>query len=254
VIVELFGPPGVGKSTFACVLAAKLKEHGVAAELILSYRPAERVVSLNGCAIAGTVPRAVVIRRLARPALEMMLALARQPLVNAHDLMSAVSIVRKLPPKNVLNAVREVQYITRLSNSWHRASRAGHVVVFDQAYVQAIYSLASLSGVTDEALLAQTLELIPRPDLYVRLEAPLEILRERLDRRKCLQSTIERLFELTTQANRESIAIIDRLNNVLRERQQHVNCIASLDSWSLQQGAEMTVQQIIANIKQEHMG
>ena len=39
-IVELFGPPGAGKTTFARTLAAHLRERGHTVDLILSHRPA----------------------------------------------------------------------------------------------------------------------------------------------------------------------------------------------------------------------
>ena len=40
-IIELFGPPGSGKTTFARSLAARLRERGHTVDLILSHRPAE---------------------------------------------------------------------------------------------------------------------------------------------------------------------------------------------------------------------
>lgn len=249
-IIELFGPPGVGKTTFSRALAARLKECGAAAELILSYRPAERLASLD---LFATPPaQAVVARRLARPVVEM-LALARHPFANVQDFISAVSLVRKLPPRTFLSAVREVQYIARLSNSWHRASHPTNIAVFDQGYVQAVYSLALLSGTTDEALLADALESAPRPDLLIRLEASLEVLRARLHRRKCLQSAIERLFELKVQADPEAMAITERLNSVLSKRGQPVTCIASLDKCSLDQGVERAARQIMRELTTVHM-
>jgi thymidylate kinase len=248
-IIELFGPPGSGKTTFAHALAAALKERAATTELILSYRPAERVVSLDSCATAPA--QAVVARRLARPIVEV-LALARHPLVNVQGVISAVNLVRKLPPRTVLSALREVQYIARLSNSWHRASHAPHIVVFDQAYVQAVYSLALLSGVTDETLLADALKFAPKPDLLIRLEAPLEVLRARLHHRKCLQGAIERLFELRVQADPKSMAITERLSNALRERGQPVTCIASLDEGALRQGVKRTVRQIMGKMPALH--
>ena len=41
-IVELFGPPGVGKTTFASALTAFLRQRGQAVDSLMSYRPAEQ--------------------------------------------------------------------------------------------------------------------------------------------------------------------------------------------------------------------
>ena len=42
-IVEIFGPQGVGKTTFARALAAELQNQHQNVDLVLSYRPAERL-------------------------------------------------------------------------------------------------------------------------------------------------------------------------------------------------------------------
>jgi len=42
-IIELFGPQGVGKTTFARALSAELRERHQIVDLVLSYRPAERL-------------------------------------------------------------------------------------------------------------------------------------------------------------------------------------------------------------------
>ncbi len=139
-IIELFGPPGAGKTTFAQALAARLRERGHVAELVLSYRSAERLRCLDPCV---AVPRphqtAAVVHRLTRPVVEM-LTLARHPFVNSHDVSTAVNLIRILPPRNLVWSIRLSQYISRLSHSWYQASAAGHIVLFDQAYVQAVCS------------------------------------------------------------------------------------------------------------------
>ena len=40
-VVEIFGPPAVGKTTLSRALAERLRERGFAVDLALSYRPSE---------------------------------------------------------------------------------------------------------------------------------------------------------------------------------------------------------------------
>ena len=59
-IVELFGPAGAGKTTFAHALRERLSASGHSARVVLSYQPGLEVLSLDpGGAIAA-------IRRIAR--------------------------------------------------------------------------------------------------------------------------------------------------------------------------------------------
>ena len=51
-IVELFGPSAVGKTTFAAALTLGMREHGCPIEPVVSYRPAEQEAgqgALGGC-------------------------------------------------------------------------------------------------------------------------------------------------------------------------------------------------------------
>ncbi len=81
-IIELFGPPGAGKTTFARALTDRLRESGHLAELRLSYRPTERLPVLNRCGAAAGRYQNVDIHRLSRPLLEM-LTIARHPIANS---------------------------------------------------------------------------------------------------------------------------------------------------------------------------
>ncbi len=253
-IIELFGPPGAGKTTFAHALAARLRERGHVAELVLSYRSAERLRCLDPCV---AVPRphqtAAVVHRLTRPVVEM-LTLARHPFVNSHDVSTAVNLIRILPPRNLVWSIRLSQYISRLSHSWYRASGAGHIVLFDQAYVQAVCSLAVLGRAADETVLARALNVTPKSDLLIRLDAPRDVLKARLYERHRLQGAIERLFELDLKRNIESIQVIDRLHDLLRRSGQPVTCASSLDQRSLRESIEKIEQQLLVKFPTQRTG
>ena len=73
-IVELFGPPGVGKTTFACAVADRLRERGRDVKLVLSYRPSEDpLASRAGASRAEGLARLRIpaaLQRLVRPMVE----------------------------------------------------------------------------------------------------------------------------------------------------------------------------------------
>src|SRR5208282_3729723 len=72
-MIELFGAPGAGKTTFATALAERLQEKGCTVELVLSYRPAESARSPGSSAWPGVDhPLASGLRRMGRAAGEMV--------------------------------------------------------------------------------------------------------------------------------------------------------------------------------------
>jgi thymidylate kinase len=232
-IIELFGAPGSGKTTFARALAARLREHGQRADLVISYRPAERLP--NGDSRAGSQPphqSAAVVSRVTRPLVEM-LTLARHPVVNSHSVATALNLIRLVPPKKMIWSIRLSQYISRLSHSWNQARKVGHVVLFDQAYIQAICSLATVSLDIDDSLLELALDYVPKPDLVVFLHAPLEILSARLRERHRKQGPIERMLELGVEHTLESKYIIDRVHELVCARGQPIATASSIEAQSL---------------------
>ena len=247
-IIELFGPPGAGKTTFARALTVRLQEHGHHAELRLSLRPTELLADIDPRRAAAGRHQNVVIHRLSRPLAEM-LTIARHPLANSRDVKTAVHLVRLLPQTNVFASIKNTQYISRLSHSWHEKSRAAHIVLFDQAFVQAVCSLALLTEVANDAAIANALDYAPKSDLLIRLEAPSELLTARLHDRRRLHSTIEQLFERDLKTSLASIPIIDRLHNLLLQRGRSVLSASSLDQRSLDESVNMIVKEVIANFK-----
>lgn len=144
-----------------------------------------------------------------------------------------------LPPKNMFWSMRMGQYVVRLSHAWQQASRADHIVLFDQAFVQAVCSLISHGQALDEASIAQALDYVPKPDLLVRLNAPHETLKARLHDRIWRQGRIERLFEPYQRTKPDLIHIIDHVHELLRRRGQPVIHAASIDQDSLRDGVDL---------------
>jgi hypothetical protein len=118
-----------------------------------------------------------------------------------------------------------------------------HIVIFDQAYVQALCSLAVLRRV-DETVLAQALDFAPKADLLIRMSAPLEVVKSRLHDRTCRQGAIERMLERRLDVNLDFIQISDHLEQLLRSRGRPVVCVSSLDRQSLCEGVERIEQEL----------
>lgn len=245
-IVELFGPPGAGKTTFAQALAARLHEHGHAVDLILSHRPGERS-PCDKSPVSDRRRRQILpmISRLAGP-FGKMLSMARHPFAVSRDVTAALTLIRVMPPPDVLWQLRLTQYLMRLSQTWAQAADAGRIVLLDQAYVQAVCSLAMLSGTTDETLISQALDHAPKPDLAVLLSAPTEVVKIRLRDRERHASRMERLLELDLATNLKSLAIVECLDAVLRKKGMQVAYAASLDQGSLRESVERVEAKILA--------
>lgn len=252
-IIELFGPPGAGKTTFARALAARLRERNYTVDLVLSHRPAERVASENGRAKASTGRKmSFAIRRLARP-LTDLLSMILQPQGISRDLGTALKLIKILPPSTTFSSLRLLQYMSRLSHAWFRTSNAGHIVLFDQAFVQVVCSLALLCSIADEALISYALDFVPEPDLLIHLDAPTNILEERLRDRHHLGSRIERLLELDLSTSLNSSAIINLLHELLERKGWDVVSTSSLDPASLAAAVEQIERQITGIVgRQEH--
>lgn len=235
-IIELFGPPGVGKTTFAGALAERLRERGRIVELISSHRETRSSqFDDSGASASPRLKAPGPVRRLARPAVEMV-AVAGDLSTQPRDAAIASELVRILPPSGILWSLRLRQYLLRLLRLWRRASQASHIVLFDQGCVQAVCSLAVLGRATDRNRIAQALASLPTSDLLIGLTAPRIILEDRLQRR--FRSPVERLFGISLDLNLRFVAIFEEMDDLLRSRAKHTAKVDCLDKRTLADAIE----------------
>ncbi|WP_296745901.1 AAA family ATPase [Mesorhizobium sp.] len=208
-IVEFVGPAGAGKTTFAHALCRQLRKHGQTATVVLTYQPGGKQSRLDPGGMVSALLR--VANAIADP-----IVIGCRPFANAVIFRIAASLVRTLPPRNAMWLARFSQYVLRLAYVWNQSLARDEVVIFDQAFVQAVASLALFNGTADEVALAHALEIIPRSDLVVRIDAPQELREARLNDRRRRQNFAERLFEAGLSTNLKSAAVVERVIELLK--------------------------------------
>lgn len=241
-IIELFGPPGSGKTTFAYALSHRLRERGYASSVVLSYRPGDANSALDP---GGIITAARRITRAVFVTFSMTFLLFGDP----SEFSLAISLVRMLPPKSLIWRIRLGQYIARLSKCWSNHCNSEEIVIFDQAFVQAVCSLALFNQAADERSLERALAVTPKADVVIRLDAPREVLEARLHHRLRHEAMIERLFEAKLRTNLEAGPIVERVHDLLRKAGGTIACFSALDQPALREAIGTVEEEILAKLR-----
>jgi DNA polymerase III delta prime subunit len=231
VIVEFFGPPGAGKTTFAHALAARLREDCQTVEVRLSARPGEeRAISAFNAEVSTRQSLIDPLRRLGRP-LAQLIALKFTG-ARAND-SSTDTLVANLPGGHQIAGLRMRQYLVRLSAAWRSARNSECITIFDQGYVQAVSSiLLTMERASDDDTMAM-LSVTPPSDLAIRIEAPISDIEGRLRRRGHTIGRLGRLFESNLGKPIDHAQAADWLQSGLRRTGRAVLSVTSADNQPL---------------------
>ncbi len=223
-IIELFGAPGSGKTTFAHNLAERLRARGYQVGMLLSLRPDEGDARRTG----RTSSLAAAAMRLIRP-IDRLMHDVRRAALHGAELDATWRLLRAMPPRGPLWSIRLYRYALHLNCAWPAARQTSHPVLVDQGFVQLLGSLAVLSGTTDLSRIANLLRIIPAPDLLIRVQASDETLRHRLEARLAGQGWLERRLEFPVEENLRLASVLGDLCLLLRQSCREVISLCSTD-------------------------
>lgn len=240
-LIELYGPPGCGKTTFAHALAQRMQTRGFTAEVLLSYQP--------GTYRSSTDPAGLVYatRRVLSAAANLIVMTCKAA-AKRRSFALAVKLIATLPPRNPVWLLRYSQYILRLADTWDHRSVDG-IAIFDQAFVQAVCSLALLRCGADDLSLNKALNIIPESDLTIRLDVPKAVLTSRLAGRMKRESFMERLFEADVGTNLRATEIVDRLDLLLGTRGRPIMSFSPIDNLALEEALSRTEEEIMNKLQ-----
>lgn len=225
--IEIFGPPAAGKTTLARAVVADLALHGLDVQLAISARAEE----------TGAGRMSALGARLSK------LGGAAAQIIWSDPLAEALLHLMPLPHWSA--SLRRRRYISGLA----RFAFVDRLLVQDQGYLCAIAGLALDSKRSDDRTLERALDVIPLPDIAVRLCVSLDISGIRLGQRHAKQGFAARALERSpthTNALEDIFALIDAK---LQMRNLRVLRVSGQDHSDLQSAVKLIATTALARVQ-----
>jgi len=207
-IVETFGPPGAGKTTFSDALVERLRERGYIVDQMLTLPRPKAELLCRG----GVIP--AIVRLI--HAVFVTVAILCRPFSNAKGLRLAQALLRLMPPDDPIWRIRLSQYILRFCCEWQSSHKPDRITYYDQGFVQVVVTLALFSG-ADRKTIAKAISMRNESDLVIRFDAPADLLEQRLHQRRDEKPLMEKWFEADVQTFLKAKPITDYVATLLAE-------------------------------------
>lgn len=175
----------------------------------------------------------------------MLKCLAIAKLLRSAGLAAGIAeLFRILPPKDRVWFIRLYWHLALLNSEWSAAQSCDAITIFDQGMVQAVASLVLLSGITDRDPVGRALDLVPKPDLLIRFEAPRPLLEARLRERWEKIGPLQRHLEIDLQGSLDHVDHVDMITDLVSARALSMIRISSIDA----PGRNLSIDRIITAI------
>lgn len=221
-IVEFIGTPGAGKTTLLPVVSSYLSERGYKASSVLDAARPFAARTLSGKAAQKIFPV-----RFLKPVLWQIFYLysyfhRRKFLRNHPTLMNTVRLhqeERPITEDDLKHVMRWFVHLTGYYQFFLDIMQADDVVIYDEGFVHRVVQLfASENEKPDLALVANYLDLIPKPDLVVFTNTPVEICEERVFKRGVWERFEKKGPEATSTFISHASEVVNFSASYLRER------------------------------------
>ncbi|TRC78492.1 sulfate adenylyltransferase [Mesorhizobium sp. WSM4310] len=207
-IIELFGPPGVGKTTLRPRLCRAMAKRGINVKTVNGYRQIESGASKDdGPEVRHGIGR--IGKKLAASGHILLSNLPKDSL--------AAQLLAAFPVRSLSWSWRMKVDIALLCESWRQAAESDGHFIFEEGLIQALCALAVLARGRSTDVVRGCLSFLPRPDLLIQLDAPQETLRRRLTDRHARQPLLEVLLELGVDKGLRQASISREIGRCLRQ-------------------------------------